>query len=128
MINIVIVIWILFLHWIGDFYYQTDYMALNKGKEWKALLEHTILYSIVMLMGMFFLFGSTYKFSLEGMLSLFRFVTVTFLCHTIQDYITSRENAKLAGLDSKHNFFTLIGFDQFLHFTQLIFTYWLFTK
>lgn len=32
MINIWIVLYILFIHWVGDFVFQNDTMALNKSK------------------------------------------------------------------------------------------------
>lgn len=80
---------------------------------------HTTVYSLIMLIMTLPIF-LTWSLPLNWCL----FVIVTFFCHTIQDYITSRENAILAKLESKHKFFVSIGFDQFLHFVQLILTYY----
>jgi hypothetical protein len=57
-----------------------------------------------------------------GVLSLF--VWITFLSHTIQDYFTSRLNSRLWAKGDTHNFFVSIGWDQVLHYTQLLLTYY----
>jgi hypothetical protein len=53
------------------------------------------------------------------------FTSITFICHFITDYLTSRWTSKLYK-DSKFygfpSFFSVIGFDQWLHFAQLILT------
>lgn len=103
------------LHYYADFRVQTDWQARNKSKNWRALLTHTGTYSLF-----FLLFGP-------------RFALVTFLCHTTTDYITSRWSARRwkdvadSGYTTgAHEFFEVIGFDQLLHQTQLLLTfYWL---
>lgn len=47
MIDIKIIILILFIHWIADFWCQTDKMAVNKSKSWTYLLQHTLIYTAV---------------------------------------------------------------------------------
>lgn len=34
-------------HGVADYWLQTDWMAQNKGKQWNALLIHTIVYALV---------------------------------------------------------------------------------
>ena len=51
------------------------------------------------------------------------FVGITFVCHTITDYFTSRLNSKLWAKGDVHNFFVSVGFDQVLHYVQLFLTY-----
>ena len=41
------VVLILFLHWVFDFVFQTDYMARNKSKSIKALASHVAIYSLL---------------------------------------------------------------------------------
>ena len=124
MINSWIILWILFLHWIADFVCQTDKMALGKSKNWNDLLNHTFTYTIIMAIGIFPVFAT-----ISTPICWFLFLSNTFLIHTVQDYITSRENCKLLErYTSKHNFFVLVGFDQFLHFAQLLLTYYFLTK
>ena len=51
------------------------------------------------------------------------FVIITFICHTVTDYFTSRLNSKLWAKGDVHNFFVSVGFDQVLHYAQLFLTY-----
>lgn len=136
-----IIIAILFIHWIGDFVLQniSPWIVKNKSKNFNALLAHTGLYSICWFTLLFF-----------GMplITVLQFILITFFIHTIQDYWTSKLNGRLTpkreswemytSLHGKapaiwHHFpegenlaplFISIGFDQFLHFTQLILTYY----
>jgi predicted membrane-bound dolichyl-phosphate-mannose-protein mannosyltransferase len=115
-INLTVVLFILFIHWVADFICQTDWQAQNKSKDNNALLTHTGIYSAIWFLPMLYLLpGNVY-----GALS---FVGVTMMCHTVQDYITSRINSKLWTDKEVHWFFVSIGFDQFLHFVQLLVTY-----
>lgn len=118
---------ILFIHWIADFVLQTDKQAKGKSKNWNDLLSHTFIYSSVWVFVSCILFGISNKtltvFNYVY-LSLF-FALVTFICHTITDYFTSRLNSKLWAKGNVHNFFVSIGFDQFLHYLQLFLTYYL---
>lgn len=114
MINLFIMLCILLFHWVGDFLFQTDLQAKNKSKSMKALLSHTLSYSIVIFVGMQLLqwlnvFGSQYWYT-----SLL-FAAVQFVTHTIIDLITSKINSELWAKGDVHNFFVSIGFDQFAH-------------
>lgn len=133
-LNIFVVIVILFCHWMFDFVWQTEWQATNKYKNVKALLAHTVSYSLGWgLIGSIF-FGFTY--------SMWMFVLITFLTHTLIDFITSRVShntlPKRTMLtcqgkpcwyfyqgESYHRFFVNIGFDQMLHLIQLYLTYYL---
>lgn len=118
MIDIFIVLALLFTHFIGDFISQTDWMAKNKSRSNFALLSHTVIYTLhffVLLMWI-----------LPIELNLL-FCTVIFILHTLTDYITSRINTKLWDNKQVHWFFCSIGFDQFLHFLQILLTYYIIT-
>jgi len=129
MINIYIVLSILFVHWFADFVTQTDKQATNKSKSMKYLLEHTFTYSIVwFILGIitsskYFLFSTNLSFS-----QLICFTSITFIAHTVTDFFTSRLNSKLWEDKKIHNFFVSIGFDQFLHYLQLLLTYYFLTS
>jgi hypothetical protein len=111
-INIYIVLFILLVHWIADFIIQTDEQAKGKSKNWSDLLSHTISYSCCwLLLTPFLLYNVVW------------FILITFIGHTITDYFSSRLNSKLWARGSVHNFFVSVGFDQLLHFTQLLLTY-----
>lgn len=120
--NLYEILGILFVHWFADFVLQTDSQAKGKSKEWGPLLAHTLNYSVVWL-----LLSMGYA-GITGCKEILFFAPITFFCHTITDYITSRENAKLWEKNKVHDFFVCIGFDQWLHYVQLFLTYWYLTK
>lgn len=122
MISLYEVFAILFIHWVGDFVCQTDWMAKNKSKSWKPLLLHTGTYSVI------FPFLGVIIFPVGYFWEVLLFTVITFACHTITDYFTSRLNSKLWADGKVHNFFVSIGFDQTLHYVQLFLTYYLLFK
>jgi len=126
MLDLKIVLGILFIHWVCDFVLQTDWQAQNKSKRWDALLLHTGIYSTAFYASLTiftFLMGVSIR-----IYSLLIFLGVTFICHTITDYFTSRVNSKLYANKQIHYFFVSVGFDQWLHYVQLFLTYYLLTK
>ena len=92
---------LLCVHWFADFFLQTDWQANNKSKLLKALLRHTSVYSLC-----FLPWG-------------WKFVLLTFITHTLTDYITSRINSRLWAAGNAHWFFVSVGFDQLIHFATL---------
>lgn len=121
MISLGVVFGIILIHWFADFVCQTDWEAQNKSKNNKALLSHTLTYS-----GIWLSFGVFYVlFNLDTYIpwSLTKFVFITFVAHTLTDYITSRINSKLWAKKDVHNFFVSVGFDQVLHYVQLFLTF-----
>ena len=108
-----IVLILLFLHWVADFVFQSDWMAQNKSKDNAALTIHAFVYSATFLIPLCFV--------IDGAAPLF--CLITFVVHWIQDYVTSRINSGLWAKGKVHYFFVSVGFDQFAHFVQLIATY-----
>lgn len=123
MISLTIIFSILICHWIADCVLQTHWQATNKSKNNEALLQHTCVYSVVMSVAMIFIM----PISEYGCASLI-FLPITFICHTITDYFTSRLNTWLLNKKDYHNFFVSVGFDQILHYVQLFLTYYYLTK
>ncbi len=129
--NIYLVLGILFFHWVFDFVCQSDKEAKGKSKELYWLLSHTITYSlgwitpilIYVMIGGFSDSPKAWDFHQS-----FDFITITFLLHTLTDYFTSKINARLWEQGKTHKFFVSIGFDQFLHFAQLLITFKLLTN
>lgn len=126
MINIWIIIGILFFHWIFDFVFQTHEEAIKKSKDLKYLLSHTFKYALCWFIPIL-IYRSWFEAVNEPIygFEILWFIPITFVFHTITDYITSKFSAKLWEKNSIHDFFVLIGFDQFLHFMQLLLTYYL---
>lgn len=108
------ILWIIFAHWIADFVCQTHWQASNKSKNIEALTLHVTTYSMVMF---FMCFPFIIKTQDEAMI----FLGITFICHLCTDFITSKINAKLFG--NWHWFFVSVGFDQVLHYAQLLLTW-----
>lgn len=134
-LNLIEIFSIIFLHWVADFVLQTDKQAKGKSKNWRDLINHTSVYSLVWLLVGGFIYLHQFKpydqvhnnmmnaywqhWIPRGLL----FVLITFICHTITDYFTSRLNSKLWAKGDVHNFFVSVGFDQVLHYIQLFLTY-----
>jgi hypothetical protein len=102
------IIYLLTLHFIGDFILQSNYMASNKSKSNLALGLHVLVYGLPLI------FIS------------FNFAVVNVIFHFIVDYITSRITFALWQRRNIHYFFVVIGLDQLIHSITLILTYqWL---
>lgn len=112
MLSIIVIVWILFAHWVADFVCQNDMMALNKSKSNKWLGIHCIVYTFILLI-----------MTLNPL-----FAIANGVMHFVIDYETSRLNSKLWKEEKVHYFFVSVGFDQFLHVALLLFTYAYFTK
>jgi hypothetical protein len=145
-LNLIEIFSILIIHFIGDFVLQTDKQSKGKSKNWNDLLSHTFTYSITFF-GLLSFLNPLFNAGLTFYMG-FYFFLITFICHTITDYFTSRLNSKLwqkaqywsseetqrlftkTEADKQngkwvHNFFVSVGFDQVLHYIQLFTTYWL---
>lgn len=107
-----ILLYLLFLHWIGDFVLQTRWMAENKSKRNLALGIHIGVYSLTFIIGL--LGHDPYKIAI--------FVACNALCHFMIDYFTSRANAKLLTYENKHLFWGMLGLDQYAHSATLLLT------
>lgn len=110
MISVNILIFILILHWLGDFVFQTHWMASNKSKSLKALSLHILTYTGVLSLGIFDSQAFLYFALLNGAI------------HFIIDFFTSKLSSKLYSEHKIHNFFVVIGFDQLLHLSILVIT------
>jgi len=114
-ITIQMVVFILLIHFLGDFALQTPEQASNKSSSGYFLLMHVATYSAVWFIAMY---------AMTGMLRLsFCFTWATFVMHYLTDYITSRISKKFFEVKDYHNGFVVVGFDQVLHYLQLLFTY-----
>ena len=122
---------IILIHFVADFWLQTEYQGLNKSKSNLALIEHTLSYTLV------WSFIGAIWVGLQGLSdSKFVFIWIAFIfstlvLHTITDYFTSRITS--ARYKSNHfyginGFWFWISLDQFLHVVQLFGTYYLLVK
>lgn len=139
---------LLVAHFIGDFVFQSNWMALNKSKSWLALTAHVTIYAATIGCwgcGVFVLAGFPWDAALAraGV-----FAGLTFVTHFVTDAITSRMTTALwfiplyprepvdiasryqaypyfAYVEEKrrHWFFVVIGLDQLIHAATLAWTW-----
>lgn len=130
-IAMIAVLWFGLAHLIGDFVFQSQWMASNKSKDLGALTTHVAIYGIVLTL-----------FAIPTLSSwIYAFVISNVVVHWCTDYLTSRLSSRLfmaqfeenpiTGFRMKdgftlHNFFVVIGCDQFLHLATLAITAWIF--
>lgn len=91
------------VHFIADFMLQNDWMATNKSKNDFALLVHSICYAIP-----FLVFLNT------------DFVIYLMISHFLIDGLSSRATTYFWKKEDRHNFFVVIGFDQWVHFLVIL--------
>lgn len=128
---------IIIIHFIADFIMQDEKWALGKSKNWDALLMHTITYTSVWLVIALIIDVYTNQTTNDwyfDTLDVQLFLLITFVCHTITDYFTSRivskkfAEGKYGSAIPNFGAFTLIGGDQVLHYIQLFATYYYLIK
>ena len=109
-------------HFVGDFLCQSREVALNKTKELKYLLQHGFFVGLPV----FAVFFGFQSFLIALCLSL-----VYAVVHCIQDFVIWRTAFYFFGADENYSesksFYTILGFDQFLHVSFLLFLYVFFT-
>lgn len=115
MLSIKVIILILVIHFLADFALQTHSQATQKSTSIKALLKHVGTYS-----GIWFLVAWVWW---DDPMKVVLFTGFTFGFHFLTDYITSRIVKKYFDKEDYHNGFVVIGFDQVLHYMQLIVLY-----
>ena len=122
MISLTVIFTILIGHFIADFILQSDWMAINKSKDNVPLAFHCLVYADIM----FFMACILFYKEIVGhnWIMPFSWLAINTLLHFITDYFTSRINADLWKNGKRHWFFVNIGFDQLIHYTTLILTYY----
>jgi hypothetical protein len=101
--EIIALIWI---HFVADFMFQTDKIAIAKSSSNRALALHVAIYTLP-----FFYFGVW-------------FALLNAALHFATDWCTSRATTYLWKKGDRHNFFVVIGLDQAIHMTCLLTTFW----
>jgi hypothetical protein len=128
---------IIIIHFVADFILQDEKWALGKSKNWKDLLTHTFVYSMIWwipILIMALSHQSSNELIDETMNKGALFILITFIAHTITDYFTSRivskkfAEGKYGSAIPNFGAFTLIGGDQVLHYIQLFATYYYLIK
>lgn len=111
--NDFVFIYMILIHYLADFGLQTHDQAINKSTSNLWLFRHVGVYSLIWLIATIPIFGI---YSII-------FALITFICHFITDYITSRIGKPFWEKQDLHNGFGVVGFDQMLHYLQLYYTF-----
>lgn len=104
-------LYIIALHFLGDFVLQNDWMAHGKSSRFLPLTVHVAVYSAVF-----------------AVVIGWQFAAVTFALHWVTDALTSRVNKVLLEVGSNrekpshHWFFVGVGLDQWTHYVALAWT------
>lgn len=107
-------------HWFSDFVAQTDDMAKNKSKSIKWLTKHIVSYTFGIA-----IFSLPIFYRMPGKYWLL-FVLINGSSHWVIDFFTSKLSSKMWQQQRVHDFFVVVGFDQFLHVAILYGTWaWL---
>lgn len=123
MISYYTIITILVLHFIFDFFFQTDKMAQGKSKNFYDLSTHVGVVSIgILLMGVL----NCNYFEHAGLMV--AFIVINSLAHFFTDYFSSRASSRLYNDNEFHDFFGTIGLDQLVHYVTLFGTFVWLTK
>lgn len=122
MISISTVLLILLSHWIADFVCQTDAMAKGKSTSWRVLAMHIAAYVTVLnLIVPTAMFCMLVPPATLGHIVLWGYLNG--LLHFGVDAVTSRITSKLYASGRIHDFFVVIGLDQFIHTMCLLGTW-----
>lgn len=132
---------LLFIHFFGDFICQSRWMADNKSKNLLALSTHVLTYTTVLFIALaisigdpliiyqsfvnHLYFGTDYG-TLNSTNNFFPQIICYSLVngglHFCTDFCTSKFTSYFYKKEKWHEFFSVIGFDQFIHQTCLILT------
>jgi hypothetical protein len=111
--EISVFIFILLIHFLVDFGLQTHQQATLKSSDNKYLGYHVGVYS-------FTWFIALLAYGVD-VVKAFDFALITFIAHFTTDFITSRVGKPFWEKNDYHNGFVVVGFDQLLHYLQLIY-------
>ena len=107
--------YIIWIHFICDFILQTDNMAKNKSSHIGWLGWHIFIYTLYFNM---FLAIALHTVDIKVLI----YSIINGLSHFVIDFCTSKATRYLWEKKQTHNFFVVIGLDQALHMSILMYT------
>lgn len=115
---IVILCYAFLIHLLADFFFQTDEMAKNKSTSIMWLTKHVFMYGLVTSLG-WVCFSVFYPIAV---FDFFKFIAINVSLHWVTDFVTSKITSHYYKKGDIHNFFVVIGVDQYIHSVILIIT------
>lgn len=116
--DFVTIIGLTFGHWFADFVLQTRKIAETKSKSLRSLFTHVALYTANIACVMVPILIRQYNWKL-----VVAFILVNGFCHLVTDFATSKMSAVAYQNEDKSQFWNIIGFDQSIHWSHLLITY-----
>jgi hypothetical protein len=124
MISFYTIATVLTFHWLCDFFLQTDEQAKGKSTSNVWLARHVGTYSLG-LIWITMLNASYFPTALQAL----QFFALNTIAHFFTDYLTSRASSLLWKEGKIHDFFVMIGADQWVHYMTIFGTFvWLTSK
>ena len=97
---------ILVAHFVGDWLLQTNWQAVNKSRNVRALNHHVLTYTLDLATVMIWVVPIWW-------------VVVNGLAHFATDAVTSKLTSYYSVQGERQRFFTVIGADQLIHYATL---------
>lgn len=116
--DFVTIIGLTFGHWFADFVLQTRKIAETKSKSLRSLFTHVTHYTLALAAVMVPILIRQYNWKL-----VVAFILVNGFTHLVTDFATSKMSAAAYQKEDKSQFWNIIGFDQSLHWSHLLITY-----
>lgn len=110
MLSIKLILTILTVHWLADFALQSNWQATNKWNTMGALLGHALAYTLALALA----FGHSWLW--------LAWAVFNGAAHFGIDWLTSKQTHKCFERQDYHNGFVIVGADQLVHTTCLLWT------
>ncbi len=115
MLKIEIVLYIIGTHYLADFIFQTREMARNKSTSLKALSLHVLVYGLVS--------GLLWSAKFPINTKFWIYLGLNTILHFIVDFFSSKISSYLYQNKREHEFWSVIGYDQVVHYACLFGTF-----
>lgn len=116
--DFIAIIGLTFGHWFADFVLQSRKIAESKSSSLRSLFTHVGLYTAALACVMVPILIREHEFRL-----VVAFILMNGFCHLVTDFATSKMSAAAYKSQDKSQFWSIIGFDQSIHWSHLLITY-----
>lgn len=123
MIAVDLLLLILFIHLVGDFFMQSSEQAQNKWHSNQHLLAHVVSYTAALTIVSFIVFVNVPPMDPAKSALFMSWSLLNGALHFCVDWVTSRLTHHLFEKKKYHDGFAVIGVDQFAHYACLLLTW-----
>ena len=123
-LNGLLILLLLIVHYIADFFVQTQYQAENKSKSTTQLSIHVFTYTLFFVPCIIYtLFKNHLNNDPMEPIIFFVGLSSIYITHWITDYFTSKVSAQYFKENNIRAGFQVVGFDQLIHYLSLGFIF-----